>query len=103
MQKRKIRIGVTAPASRVEPALTEKVRAIAEAQFPDGATELVFHPQCYLSSGHFAGDDEARAVAFLDIANDESFDVLWIARGGYGSGRIAERVLPALGDTARKK
>jgi muramoyltetrapeptide carboxypeptidase len=103
MQKRKIRIGVTAPASRIEPALAEKVRAVAAAQFPDGAPELVFHPQCHLSSGHFAGDDEARAAAFLDIANDESFDALWIARGGYGSGRIAERVLPALSNAARKK
>jgi muramoyltetrapeptide carboxypeptidase len=102
MQTRKIRIGVTAPASRIEPALAEKLRVVAAAQFPDRAHELVFHPQCHLSAGHFAGDDEARAAAFLDIANDEAFDALWIARGGYGSGRIVERVLPALGNAARK-
>jgi muramoyltetrapeptide carboxypeptidase len=103
MQKRKIRIGITAPASRIEPALAERVTALATAQFPDRAPELMFHPQCYLTSGHFAGDDEARAAAFLDIANDDSFDALWIARGGYGSGRLAERILPALSDIARKK
>jgi muramoyltetrapeptide carboxypeptidase len=103
MQTRKIRIGIAAPASRIEPALAEKVKAIAAAQFPDRAPELVFHPQCYLSSGHFAGDDEARAGAFLDIANDESFDALWVARGGYGSGRLSESVLPALSDVARRK
>ena len=103
MQTRKIRIGIAAPASRIEPALAEKVAAIAAAQFPDNAPELVFHPQCHLSSGHFAGDDEARAAAFLDIANDESFDALWIARGGYGSGRLAESVLPALNNAARRK
>jgi muramoyltetrapeptide carboxypeptidase len=103
MQKRKMRIGVTAPASRIGPKLAEAVLAIAAAQFPSGAPELVFHPQCHLSSGHFAGDDDARASAFLDIANDDTFDALWIARGGYGSGRIAERVLPALGQAARKK
>jgi muramoyltetrapeptide carboxypeptidase len=103
MQKRKIRIGVTAPASRIETSLAEKVSAIAGVQFPNRALELVFHPQCHLSSGHFAGDDEARAAAFLDIANDESFDALWIARGGYGSGRLAESVLPALNTAARKK
>jgi muramoyltetrapeptide carboxypeptidase len=103
MRTRKLRIGISAPASRIEPALAEKVTAVAQAQFPDSAPELVFHPQCHLSSGHFAGDDEARAAAFLDIANDESFDVLWIARGGYGSGRLAESVLPALNTTARNK
>jgi len=103
MHKGKLRIGVTAPASRIEPALAEKVAAIARTQFADRGPELVFHPQCYLSSGHFAGDDEARAAAFVDIANDESFDALWIARGGYGSGRLAERVLPALNAAARKK
>ncbi|MGD0864617.1 MAG: LD-carboxypeptidase [Rhizomicrobium sp.] len=103
MRDGKLRIGVVAPASRIEPALAEKVIAIARAQFPDRPPELVFHPQCYLSSGHFAGDDEARAAAFLDVANDESFDVLWIARGGYGSGRLAENVLPALSTAARRK
>jgi muramoyltetrapeptide carboxypeptidase len=103
MHKGKLRIGVTAPASRIEPALAEKVAAIARTQFADRGPELVFHPQCYLSSGHFAGDDEARAAAFVDIANDESFDALWIARGGYGSGRLSERVLPALNAAARKK
>ncbi len=103
MQKRTLRIGVTAPASRIDPALAEKVDAIAAAQFPGRAPEIVFHPQCHLTSGHFAGDDETRAAAFLDIANDASFDVLWVARGGYGSGRLAERILPALSDVARQK
>ena len=103
MRVGKIRIGVVAPASRIEPVLAEKVTAIAAAQFPDRGPDIVFHPQCYLSSGHFAGDDAARAAAFLDIANDEAFDALWIARGGYGAGRIVENVMPALNDAARKK
>jgi muramoyltetrapeptide carboxypeptidase len=103
MQQRNIRIGVTAPASRIGPALAGRVSALAAAQFPDRTPELVFHPQCYLASGHFAGDDEARAAAFLDIANDGSIDVLWFARGGYGSGRLAESILPALNSAARKK
>ncbi|MYK59293.1 MAG: LD-carboxypeptidase, partial [Rhodospirillaceae bacterium] len=32
--------------------------------------ELVFHPQCFQSSGHFAGTDRERAAAFLSVAND---------------------------------
>ena len=40
------------------------------------------------------GDDEARERAFLDVANDSHFHSMWIGRGGYGSCRFAERVLP---------
>lgn len=96
-------IGVVAPASRIEPAIAERVTEIARALYPDRPPELRFHPQCHLTSGHFAGDDEARARAFLEIANDAEVDALWFARGGYGSARIAERVLPALTPAARDK
>jgi len=92
-------IGVVAPASRLEPSIAEQVRALAAA----AACEVFFHPQCFLSSGHFAGDDEARARAFLDVANDANFDALWIGRGGYGSCRIAEAVLARLNEAARRK
>jgi muramoyltetrapeptide carboxypeptidase len=103
MRGRKFRIGVMAPASRLDPAVPDKVRAVSRALYGDGedVPEIVFHPQCFLASGHFAGDDDARAQAFLDIANDETFDALWFARGGYGSNRIAERVLRALKPVAR--
>jgi len=94
-----------APASRLDPDVPDKILAVARALFGEGddAPEIVFHPQCFLSWGHFAGEDEARAQAFLDIANDEAFDALWFARGGYGSNRIAARVLPALKPAARNK
>ena len=65
--------------------------------------ELVFHPQCFLSHNHFAGDDAARADAFVEVANDPGFDALWFARGGYGSCRIAEEALARLGPAARDK
>ena len=65
--------------------------------------ELHVHPQCHLSAGHFAGADAARAAAFVEIANDASFEALWFGRGGYGSGRIAEAALPQLNDAARRK
>ena len=103
MRDGKVRIGVVAPASRLEPVLADKVRQLARAHYPDRPPDIWFHPQCFLSSGHFAGDDEARAAAFLEVANDASFDALWIGRGGYGSGRIAERVMAGLTEPAGKK
>ncbi len=98
----KVKIGVVAPASRLEQATADRVLALAEAGF-GGRAEIVFHPQCFLSAGHFAGDDDARARAFLDFANDAAFAAVWFARGGYGAGRIAERVLAGLAPAAKDK
>jgi muramoyltetrapeptide carboxypeptidase len=102
MRDGKVRIGVVAPASRLEPVFADKVQELARKLYADRA-EIVFHPQCFLLSGHFAGDDETRAEAFLEVANDANFDALWIGRGGYGSCRIAERVIAGLTGTAGKK
>jgi muramoyltetrapeptide carboxypeptidase len=103
MSKAKCRIGVVAPASRVAPEVAERVRKLAGSLYPDRPPEIFFHPQCFASHGHFAGDDEARAQAFLDIANDESYDALWFARGGYGCCRVVERVMSALTEPSRRK
>jgi muramoyltetrapeptide carboxypeptidase len=99
----RLRIGVVAPGSRIEPATAEQVLTLAAALYPENALEIVFHPQCFRSSGHFAGEDALRAQAFLEVANDPDFDALWFARGGYGSGRLAENVLSGLNETARLK
>lgn len=96
-----MRIGIVAPSTPILPETAERVAAIAEARFPD--VELVFHPQCFLSHRHFAGEDRVRADAFVEIADDPGFDALWFARGGYGSCRIAEEVLARLGPAAREK
>jgi muramoyltetrapeptide carboxypeptidase len=98
-----IAIGIVAPASRLEAPLAEKTIELARALYPGRSVELRFHPQCFLSSGHFAGDDETRARAFLEVANDPSIDALWFARGGYGSGRLTERVLAGLTPEAGSK
>jgi muramoyltetrapeptide carboxypeptidase len=83
--------------------VAEKVAALANALYPDRPPDIRFHPQCFRSSGHFAGDDETRARAFLEVANDEGVDALWFARGGYGSCRVAEGLLSALTAAARRK
>lgn len=103
MSEPPFRIGVVAPASRIDRQLAEDVRALARQAFPAQPPEVVFDPQCFLSSGHFAGDDAARAEAFTRVANDPAFDALWVARGGYGSARLIAEVLPQLNEAARAK
>jgi muramoyltetrapeptide carboxypeptidase len=87
----------------MSPEVAEKVPALAAHRYPDRTPEIVFHPQCFASHGHFAGDDETRARAFLDVANDESFDAVWFARGGYGSCRVVEAIMGRLTESSRRK
>jgi muramoyltetrapeptide carboxypeptidase len=103
MSNKKCRIAVVAPASRISPDVADKVRAVAESLYPDRRTEIFFHPQCFLSHGHFAGDDDARARAFLEVANDDTYDAVWFARGGYGSCRIVEEVICGLKESSKRK
>jgi muramoyltetrapeptide carboxypeptidase len=92
---------VVAPGTPITADVADRVSAIARARHP--GVDLVFHPQCFLSHGHFAGDDAARAAAFVEVANDPAYDALWFARGGYGACRIAQDVLVELSATARHK
>jgi len=97
------RIAVVAPSSRAAPEAAEQVLALAARLYPSRTPEIVFHPQCFASSGHFAGDDEMRAAAVIEVANDPGYDAVWFARGGYGSGRLVEGVLARLKPAARDK
>lgn len=102
MSKDSMKIGIVAPGSRMDSEIVESATAVAVALYGDRVS-LHFHPQCFESWGHFAGTDESRARAFLDIANDESFEALWIGRGGYGAARIVPLVLGQFNDAARAK
>lgn len=95
-----MRIAVVAPSCPLKPDAAERVRAIAEQR---GDCELVIHPQCFLTYGHFAGPDEARLSALREVMADPSIDAIWFARGGYGSNRIAEAALADLPEAARGK
>src|SRR5262245_46432133 len=103
MSKGRCRIGVVAPASRMSPEVAQRVPMLARSLYPDRTPKIVFHPQCFSSQGHFAGDDETRARAFLDVANDASYDAVWFARGGYGSCRMVEAVMRGLAEPSRRK
>ena len=40
----------------------------------------------------FSGDDNTRAVVFQEYLDNEDIDAIWIARGGYGSIRIIDKL-----------
>jgi muramoyltetrapeptide carboxypeptidase len=103
MSRQRCKIGVVAPSSRMSPEVATRLPALAKRLYSERTPEIVFHPQCFASHGHFAGDDEARVQAFLDIATDASFDAVWFARGGYGSCRVAESIVSRLMQTSRRK
>src|SRR4051794_9738584 len=95
-----MRIAVVAPSCTLKHEAAERVRAMVAER---GDCELVIHPQCFLSEGHFAGPDEARLSALLETMADPSVDAVWFARGGYGSNRIAEAAIAKLPDAAGDK
>lgn len=94
------RIAVVAPSCTLKREAAERVQEIAAAR---GDCELVIHPQCFLSQGHFAGPDKARLSALREVMADSETDAVWFARGGYGSNRIAEAALRDLPEAARRK
>ncbi len=96
-----MRIGVVAPAKGIDQPTADLAVARCAAVYPQA--ELVVHPQCFLSDGHFAGPDAARAAAFLEVANDPAINAIWFARGGYGSNRILASVIDRLGPAAASK
>lgn len=98
MTQRRMRIGIVAPGRALDRGIADRVSALA-----GSSAELVFHPQCFLREGHFAGPDSARAAAFAEFANDPSLDAVWFGRGGYGACRTLDLLEGKLGEAARRK
>ena len=95
-----MRIAVVAPSCPLNRAAAEAVQALAEAR---GDCELMIHPQCFSSDGHFAGPDAERLAALREVMADPAVDAVWFARGGYGSNRIAAAAAADLPEAARDK
>jgi muramoyltetrapeptide carboxypeptidase len=95
-----MRIAVVGPSCTLKREAAAAVEAIVAGR---GDCELVVHPQCFLSDGHFAGPDDARLAALREVMADPGYEAVWFARGGYGSNRIAEAALADLPDAARGK
>ncbi len=100
---RALKIGIVNASSRFSRERGAAIEAWFAAHVPDGSIKVVFHPATFGKHGHFGGDDASRARALVEFANDPRLDAIWFARGGYGSCRIAEAVLPQLNEVARKK
>jgi muramoyltetrapeptide carboxypeptidase len=96
-----VRIGICAPSTPFTRDDADKVGALAAAHHPE--VELVFHKQCFIEKGHFAGTDAKRLETFVAMANDPAFDAIWFVRGGYGACRIAEEAVKQLKAPARNK
>lgn len=95
-----MRIAVVAPSCTLTRQAADRLEALVRER---GDCEVVIHPQCFLSDGHFAGPDDARLSALREVMADPTFDAVWFARGGYGSNRIAEAAAADLPDAARSK
>ena len=96
-----MRIAICAPSTPFTREDAARVSALAATTHP--TAKLVFHDQCFAEAGHFAGPDDMRCAAFVEVANDPSFDAVWFVRGGYGACRIAQDAVAALTSAAADK
>jgi muramoyltetrapeptide carboxypeptidase len=94
-------IAICAPATPITREQQAALEDLVAAEFP--AHRVTFHEQCFARQGHFAGDDLVRLTALVECANDPAFDVVWFAKGGYGSNRIAEAAVARMNASARTK
>lgn len=85
------RIGIVACSSPVGQLELQ----IGLARLRQAGFDFVVHPS--VLNRHFvnAGTDEARAQSLLDYAFDDSIDIIWCARGGYGAARVVNELVVA--------
>jgi muramoyltetrapeptide carboxypeptidase len=95
-----MRIAIVAPSCTLKREAAAAVEGLVAER---GDCELMVHPQCFSSEGHFAGGDAERLAALREVMADRSVDVVWFARGGYGSNRIAEAAASDVPDAAHDK
>lgn len=94
-----MKIAVVAPSCPLNREAAERVTTLADGL---GVT-LAVHPQCFFEDGHFAGSDAQRLHAVREVLADPSVDAVWLARGGYGSNRIAAEAAQDLPAGAKVK
>ena len=85
------RIGVVATSSPCGPVELKK----GVARFEAAGFKPKVHPYTLDRWFVLGGTDEHRASSFLEYAFDDSVDVIWSARGGYGASRVAAELAAA--------
>ena len=97
MARGRISIGVVAPARASSPRSPRQVDgARRRALSGPPARDLLPSAMLPVVRPFRRRRRDARRGLSRGRQRSERFDAVWFARGGYGSGRIAERVLPAL-------
>jgi len=96
------RIGLCGPGTPISHDLAQRAQDLTRSVYAD-RVELIFHPQCFRQSGHFAGEDPERIEALVETANDPCLDAVWLVRGGYGACRVAEPAIRRMNAAARAK
>ena len=82
------KIAIAAPARMVTPdEMQFAINWLKEKGFVPVYDDRLFS-QHYI----FAGDDNFRAAVFQHYLDDEDIEAIWIARGGYGSIRIIDKL-----------
>ena len=98
-QPRPFRIGVTATsACGPQFELELGVRRLEALGF-----QVHVHPVVSEQYRFFAGRDERRIEAFLELARDPDIDAIWCARGGYGAIRVLEGSLRSVRDAYEQR
>ena len=82
------RIAIAAPARKVEP---NEIQFAAD-WLNENGFEAVFDERLFASDYIFAGNDDFRAAILQEYLDCDDIDAIWLARGGYGSIRIIDRL-----------
>jgi muramoyltetrapeptide carboxypeptidase len=87
-RQRPFTIGITATSACVpEFELGLGIKRLQELGY-----QVRVHPVVAQQYRFFAGRDEERIAAFLELARDPEIDAIWCARGGYGALRVIEGI-----------
>ena len=82
------KIGIVAPARKVTPEeMQYAIDWLKEQGF-----EPVYDDRLFAEHHIFAGDDDFRAAVFQEYLDNEQIEAIWLARGGYGSIRIIDKL-----------
>ncbi len=82
------KVAIAAPARMVKPEEMEyAIHWLEEKGFVP-----IYDDRLFAVHHIFAGDDNFRAAVFHEYLDNEDIDAIWIARGGYGSIRIINKL-----------
>lgn len=83
-----MKVAIAAPARKVTPEEME----FAIHWLKSKGFEPVYDDRLFASDHIFAGTDDFRAAVIQDYMDRPDIDVIWMARGGYGSIRIIDKL-----------